>query len=290
MTFRTVGDIALATEQGRTHSQMYFKPTYPFGGAGQWSDCASTTGTPIYQAYVSAQKTSTPLINTGNLGIYTGPELALPQAKYLLSYNFVAGGSGAPASGILCDYLMFYPFIDCDDTNVQDMAQADSLPRYTNGEGVFCFVVTQVPNVAGSSAAMTMEYQDHEENLQTTTVRLLGNTTIGVLMNTSEVGKSGALSNRSPFVDYGAPVKGIKSIKNVKLDVPLGGFACLVLAKPLHMFPIWEQGTFNEKVFLQQTGTLPKIENGAHLNLLFNLAGGAGGLQPMLGNFTFVWS
>jgi hypothetical protein len=290
MTFRTVGDIALATEEGRTHSQIYFKTTYPFGGAGQWSDGASTTGTPVYQAYVGTAKASNALENYGNQGIYTGPQLALPKPKYLLNYNLLAGGSGAPASAILCDYLMFYPFIDCDDTTTQDLNADAELPRYKSGEGVSCFIVTQVPNTALSSCTMNLEYFDTDETLQTVDVRVLGNTTIGVMMNTSEVGKAGAVGNRSPFVDLGNAVKGIRSIKRVTLDVPIGGFACLVLAKPLHMFPIWEQSTYNEKVFLRQTGTLPKIENGAHLNLLYNLAGGAGGLQPMTGNFTFVWS
>jgi hypothetical protein len=290
MSFRDVSDIAEAVEAGRTHSQMYYKTTYPFAGAGVWVDGASTSGTPAYQAYVGTQLTSTALINSGNQGIFTGPDLGLTTPKYLLSYNFLAAGSGTPASAILLDYLMFYPFIDCDDTSTQEMTEADTLPRYKTGEGVFCFLVTQVPNNVSSSGTMTLKYLDVDELQRTATIRVLGNTVIGALMNTSEVGKTGAVGNRSPFIDFGAPVLGMKSIKSVQLDVPLGGFACLVVAKPIHMFPIWEQGTFNEKVFLQQTGTLPRIENGAHLNFLFNNASGAGGIQPMLGNFTFVWS
>jgi|688.fasta_scaffold91046_5 hypothetical protein len=289
MSFRNVSDIADAVQAGRVHTQNYFKSTYPFPGASQWVDGAVCSGTPIYQAYVGSPNVSYALFNNGNAGIYTGPELPAAKAKYLLSYNFSASGAGTPASAFLLDYLIFYPFIDCDSTEEQQMDNASALPRYEDGTGVVCFIVTQVPNNSGAAASMTIQYLDTAENGETVVVQVLGNTVIGTLMNTTEVGRNAGLSARSPFCQLNNGTLGIRSIKNVRLSAGIGGFATLVLARPIHLFPIWEQQTFTEKTFVKETGTLPRIENGAHLNLLFNAGSGAG-LQPMAGQFTFIWS
>ncbi|MCL5460042.1 hypothetical protein M3M33_15505, partial [Loigolactobacillus coryniformis] len=54
-----------------------------------------------------------------------------------------------PATFLLCDYLLFYPIIDLDNTGFQDFVNTAPLPRYTDGEGVTAFLVATNPYAGG---------------------------------------------------------------------------------------------------------------------------------------------
>lgn len=288
--FTSVDMIAEAVESGRHHRQIYYKPGMLFPGAAVWYDGSVSSGTPVYNPYVGTPLYSTALINSGNQGIFTGAPLPNEQSKYLLTAGISLGGSGIPATGVLLDYLLFYPFVDCDELGLQDMVANEELPRYRDGVGVFPVFVVQVPNNLNSFAKVTMTCLDTDENNFTVDVELIGNTVIGSMMQTTDTGKNAATTSRSLFPRMPSGVKGIKAVKNVLFAAPMGGFCTIILAKAIAVLPTYEQATFSEKTFFQHTGTLPEIQNGAFLNFAFIQASGAGAISPILGYFDFIWS
>jgi hypothetical protein len=288
--FTSVDMIADAVTNGRVHQQMYYKPTMFFPGAAVWFDGSASSGTPIYNPYLNTALVGTALSNSTNLGINTGPSLANEQSKYLLTAGLSMSGSGIPATAVLLDYLLFYPFVDCSELGQQDMIANDNLPRYRDGVGVFPIVVVQIPNIAGSFGKMTMNYLDTDENDQTVNVELIGSTTIGTMMQTTDIGKNAAAGSRSLFPRVADGTKGMKAIKNVTFATSMGGFCTIVLVKAIATIPVWEQATFSEKTYFQHTATLPEIKDGAFLNLSFIQASGGGAISPITGYFDFIWS
>lgn len=288
--FTSVDMIADAVNNGRAHQQVYYKAGMFFPGAAVWFDGSPSSGTPIYNPYVSTPLMATQLVNSGNAGIYTGTSLPNAQSKYLLNCGLSLGGSGIPATAVLLDYLLFYPFVNCDEGGVQEMIPDAELPRYQNGIGVFPIFVVQVPNNANSSSRVTINYIDSDDVNVTTDIELLGNTVIGTMMQTTDAGKTAAAGSRSLFGRFANGTKGVKAIKDIQFATAMGGLCTVILVKTIATIPIYEQATFSEKTFFQHTGTLPEIQNGAFLNFAFVQASGAGAISPILGYFDFIWS
>lgn len=286
--FLSVDQVADAVESGKTHFQHFFKFGFPFAGQSKWIDGSVSTGLPTYNAYVAEPLTGNEMNNAGNSGIYTGPSLGDQKSKYLLSMGLSFGGTGIPATAILVDYLVYYPFIDCDSTDTQFMTINPELPRYNNVGGRL-MLVTQVPNTDNGTSTATLSCVLADDSEFTFTVRMLGSSTIGAIIHSAEVGKAAALSTLTPFIPLGSSTLGIKSLKNITFDVPFGGFCTAVIVQPIATMSVFEQQTFTEKTFLQHTGTLPEIKPNAFLNLVCNHGANAT-LAPVHGYINLIWS
>jgi hypothetical protein len=246
-------------------------------------------GTPIYNAYVGGQLEATQLNGQKNQGVFTGPAMVAGQEKYLAQIALASPTTtnSVPYDYILADYLLFYPLIDGDSTEQQDMDNTATLPRYTDGVGVKAFLVVTTPMTA--DADVTIGYTDCDNIDRTLTVRcLVGGVSVGGLIQGAAAGVTITVTRAlTPFLPI--PERGIKRINYVTNAAGLGGFFAACLCKPLTTLMQREPLTMTEKCLITQQLTLPRIYPGAYLNFLL-LAGGTGNPSTIRGQLDFVWS
>lgn len=288
MPFRSVREVADAVGQGRHHIQHFYRGALApaFGAAGLlFADASVAAGTPTYNAYLGNALEATPLIGQRNTSIYVGP--ALPtQERYLLALSLTEAGAAAfIPTALFLDYLLAYPFIDLDSTDSQDLTNTASLPRYTDGDGVRAMLVQQTPGTVGS-ANVTMNYTNSAGVSKTVTGAARSSTIISVLASAN----STAGTATGIFLPLASGDRGVRSVESVQLDTGIGGFAVLVLVKPIAMLAGNELSSTIEKNFLREQANLPRIYEGAFLNYVYNLSASSGNNGPVVGQAQFIWT
>lgn len=280
MGFRGVKPLADALIDGWNYDSFFTKTSSPAPlFTNHWADLSMGAGTPKYNAYVGVQYESTPLFGAGNFGIYSGGNIA-PKTKHIKE---IALGSGttncAPAMFELCDYLMFYPLIDCDSTDLQELDNVAALPRYSDGEGVRLMVVCTTPQSA--IATMTINYTNSQGAAKTTR-RFLEAQNVGIIHSRGlAAGASGSI-----FVPLAGGDTGIRSVESVQLNSGAGGFVALVLVRPLVPVTLSEQNTFTEIDYLFMRPCLRQVYDGAYLNFIYK--GSVAGAVTLRGHITFT--
>jgi hypothetical protein len=175
------GIVSLA--EAPTWQSFFFKTSSPSGAAGRWYDAAVGAGIPVYQAYVGQQYEATLLIGESNRGIYTGPTPSAGQTKHLFALSAGTSTASVPLTMLLADYLMFYPLIDMDSLDPQDMINPVSISRYTSGEGVQAYLVVAAP--MSSSGTVTVTYTNSQGTAnRTSTFGIASTGTIGQTTST----------------------------------------------------------------------------------------------------------
>jgi hypothetical protein len=203
------------------------------------------------------------MIGAGNFGIYVG---AVPSGKqrHLLNLGMRNTQTSVPAYAMLCDYLMFYPLIDLDDTDPQEFTNVSTLPRYTDGSGVRLMFVNAVQSV--SQGIATVVYIN-QSGVQKTVVASLVPANAGVLQTCGDSSLSTAAT--TPFFPLASGDTGVRSLVSITLTTPPGGFCHAVLVKPITTIIIHEQNTYTEVNLFSDKLTFPEIKDGAYLNFLF---------------------
>lgn len=289
MAIRTYKAFAEAqTDTGAYWESWFHKTSAPTpGSAGGWGDLSVGSGTPKYNAYVGTQLEATPLINSNNSAIYCGPTPASGQTKHLteVSIQSTNGTNNVPLTFMLCDYLMFYPLVDCDSTDQQDMDNTETLPRYENGTGVRALLVVAAPMASTSTA--TMVYTSCDGSTRSTTFGIINSANLGAIVQT---GSSSTSANaRANFIPLADGCKGIRNVQSFTLSAPAGGFVNLVLVKPLASTIVREASTWTEKTtFITQAGNAPRIYDGAFLNFIFQTSG-TSNPATVRGKLGFTW-
>ena len=130
MALNNLSKYAQAFEEGGHNISLFYKTSVPTNSSTErWQDLSMGGGTPKYNAYVGGQLEATPLIGVGNAGIYVGgtPE---GKTKYLHKITAVTTATNSPPIHLLlCDYLLFYPLISGDDTEIQLFDNSQVTPR-----------------------------------------------------------------------------------------------------------------------------------------------------------------
>lgn len=262
MPLRTVSTIAVRGSEGKSHLQHVYKPAVVASStAGGWVDASMSAGTPIYNAWVGGQLESTALIGEKNKSIFTGQSGSI---NYLNSALFQVRSAVVPAYVMVLDYLMFYPLIDLDSTDLQETVVFNTLPRYESGEGVMAMPVITLPSTAVTN--LTVVYTNSlGVGGRTVTFRLLQGTTVGSISASPMASNVGS---QSPFMPLAAGDRGVRSIESVQLAGGVGGFLCMVLVKPLATVVIPEINTCSEVSFVGMKNTLPKVYPGAFLQFI----------------------
>ena len=287
MSFSNIREIVRAVELGQMHLAFFHKTSVPTPGANRWADCSMGAGTPIYNAYVGGQYESTPMIGQKNQGIYTGPTPPAGMQKHLAQVAMASpttGGTGAPYTALIADYLMFYPLIDGDSTDQQDMNNITQLPRYADGVGVQLMLVVTTPMTASGTVLINVTTADDVDVTLTVATSVSG--TVGVVTNTAAQGQ--AISS-TPFVHLEG-ARGIKRVNWITNQGSLGGFYAIVLVKPLTTMMIREPLTMTEHSLIHQKASLPLVYDGAYINFMLQAStAGTGNPGVMRGEFDFIW-
>ena len=290
MSFSGLRDFSDALDsEGATWTSFIHKTGGPssLGANGRWADMSMGAGIPKYNAYVGSQLVATALTGAGNDGIYCGPTPASGQTKHIHTFSLVTtAGTAIPSYWTLADYLLFYPLIDGDNTDQQDMDNTVTLPRYATGDGVQCMAVCTTPMT--TTATCTVSYTNQAGVAgRTSTFSLIFSTAVGCIV--SSPAATGAGGSVSAFIPLDGGDTGMRSIESVTLSTPSGGFFALVLVKPLSNLVLRETGVTTEITqAMQRGGVLPQVQDGAYLNLFYNTAGG-GSAVTLRGYVEFAW-
>jgi hypothetical protein len=273
--------------------------------AGFWVDLSMTTGNPVPNYYVGAELTATIPTEWYKKGIWHGGNVS-PDVKFVHKIMISGHSAGAsPAPYTLCDYLMYYPLIDMDNTDDQILINygatlsdttdptAATLPRYQDGKGVQAFLVATNPYVGGQYFYITYTNSDGVAGRKSKLTQTNTSTNIGTIVNsnTAGVGRFGA------FIELQQGDIGIRSVQNVTFLGSNGGLATLVLVKPIEN--LWTRefltypttstaGTYCEFDFIKDKSILPRVYDGAYLNFLVMPSGSLAAI-PITGEFTTIW-
>lgn len=257
-------------------------------GAGTWYDYSMSPGNPTPQYYAAAPLTAQTMARSTDGGLHHGGNVS-PMKKYLRKMTLICvAAAGVPQRIYMLDYLMFYPFVDMGTPDQQDMVNTQTLPRYTDGEGVKMMAVLVAPHgLVGDTFFVTYTNQagvaGRVTPLHTMSTAIAVN---GTLLTTQQsgAGRFGA------FMTLQAGDTGVRSIESVKctLGTDVGLFT-MVLVKPLAEQTIREITAPSEKDYFLDAGfKLPEIVDDAYLNFISCPNGSLTGV-PLFGAANFIW-
>ena len=276
------------TEDGAFHYQYVYKTALPTPGtAGYFVDANQSSGIPVYNAFAGSALTFTPLTGQKNQGIYVGPEPASGLSKRLLRLQVGTANTTnntVPSNYYLCDYLGFYALIDADSTDLQEMDNTVTLPRYTSGDGVRIVLVATAPMVVTASCTLVYTNQDGVTG-RSVTFNVIPALSIGVCATGTSPTLGGA-GQATPFVPLADGDTGVRAIESVTMTTGAGGFFCACLVKPLATASTYEFLTKTEKNFGFDWQRLPVIEPGAYLNFLVQR--GSTAASTLQGELVFI--
>lgn len=288
MGFANVGAVVDAELAGQVKYTFWRKAPAVVTVAGAWFDYSMAPGNPAPQYYAAAPLVAQTMSRSGDGGIQHGGNVS-PSAKYLRKITAMAvTAAGVPQRLYLLDYLMFYPFVDMGTPDEQSMDNTQTLPRYTDGDGVKLMAVLVAPHgLVGDTFFVTYTNQDGTAGrvtpLHTMTTAVTVNGTI-LTTQTAGAGRFG------PFMALQQGDTGIRSVEAVQCtngtDV---GLFTLVLVRPLAEMTVREITAPVEKDFALEAGMkLPVIEDDAYLNFISCPNGSITGI-PLQGDATFIW-
>lgn len=262
MGFRNVRDYVRAFDEGRTYTS-HFRKSFANATAG-WIDCSVTGGGPPANYYASVPLEAATF--NGSRGIYIGDDKS-PSTRYLTHFGAATTTATSRAQVMLCDYLLYYPFVDCEAVSQQDLINDVQLTRYTDGEGVMVMPVC-VASTTPSGGAFTFEYVNQDGNVKTSPTQSCS--PLGITMNVGCCigGLAGATTGFGAFCPLSAGDRGVRRINSVTFSSVNGGLMALVLVKVLADIGLREGGTFSEKEFVSRSPGAPRIYDGAYLNLV----------------------
>lgn len=285
--FRTIAaaDTAADTD-GKSNIFGWRKTLASVTTSGVWTDLSMAPGLPLPNYYAAAPLISATL--SGGEGVFVGSGVS-PSSKYL--YNLTVATSsatGTPLTLLLCDYLLYYPFVDQGTTDLQTMTNSTSLPRYTDGKGVQIMAVLVAPQVGGQSFIVSYTNQDGVAGRSTVAVTCNTITVNGTLVNTATIGPNGGQC-AGPFLPLQAGDSGVRSIESVQMGGTDIGLMAFVLVKPIATMRLQEQISPNERDFIREFTQAPRIYDGAYLNFLCCPTGSLSGVT-LIGTISTMWT
>lgn len=287
MALRNVSDLVAAEVDGRFWFSTWRKTPTQTTGAGIWFDLSMSPGNPVPNYYAASPNIAIALKQSTDGGIPHGGPVA-PFKKHLKQFTaMTVTASAAPLPMILCDYLMFYPFVDMSITDEQPMDNTVMLPRSASGLGVMVMPV----EVAGQSGVGNPQFCVTYTNSD----GVAGRVTPTVACNTQVVNgtiiTSATNTNRSagPFLPLQAGDRGVRSIEAVTFLTGDVGLISFVLVKPVENIAIRTIDAPAERVPFTDFCDLPVIEDDAYLNLIACPNGTLAG-APLHGTITTIWN
>lgn len=288
MGFGAISEIPAADDAGQTWTTSFRKAVASAASATNcWLDYSYFAGSPPANFYAS-----TPLVAAEldpSRGIYL-PSVA-PATQHLNNLRLMTAANAATSTAngrqriALCDYLMYYPFIDTDAVGEQqDLDNTLALPRYGSG-----MVVAVAQSASSALGQFTMTYTNQDG----VGGRVSQNTYTFIVAGGGQVvAASGVGASYNPFLYLQAGDTGVKSIESVTFTAAGGGLMALVIVKPLLMQFLAQEcrrttsgnlesyGSCSEFQSVIHAAGAPRIIDGARVGLL--AAGYAGSLASSI--------
>jgi hypothetical protein len=266
-----------------TITSNYLDYTY-FSGSPLANFYAST---PLESAYIDATR-----------GIYL-PSVS-PARQFLKNITVVTSAASATSATSdrqkfsLCDYLMYYPFIDTDSTDLQDMTQTVSLPRYDGGQ-----VIAIAQAASSAIGQFTFSYTNQDG--------VSGRTSPNIFTQIVAGGGQSLAANISgggfhPYLPLQSGDSSVKSIESVTFTAVGGGLMALVIVKPLLTFLVSASarrttsgnlesyGAASEVISLIHKAGAPEIKDGAILGFISKGTSGSLASSILVGFIETLWN
>jgi hypothetical protein len=158
MGFGSIRSLVEAQEDhGRIQYSTFYKRPVNVNDARAWLDLSMVSGNPRPNFYAS-NPCEAAVLNPLH-GIFHGGNVA-PKTKHLV--RLAICGTDVDLAGstfLLCDYLLYYPFIDMDSTEEQILDNPVSLPRYVDGNGVYAVLVASATFIGGARVSINYTNQ-----------------------------------------------------------------------------------------------------------------------------------
>lgn len=271
-----------AVNGGRAHFCSIRKVPSQASVAGWWVDLSMAAGNPLPNYYASAPLVAATL--DGFRGVFHGADKA-PATKHLTGLGLVTPTAGLVGQYTLLDYLLYYPFVDGDDADVQVMDNTVALPRYADGEGVQVMAVAVAPTTG--NGVFTFDYVNQDGVPKTSPPQGCSTTAANIA---SLVTSQPAVANGiGPFLQLAGGDTGVRAITSVQFSVLNGGLIALVLVKPLADAAVREINTTAEVSYVNRRPGPPRVHDGAYLNFIMNCAATVAA-GTLAGFGTFTWS
>ena len=299
MSFNGVKEWAQCFDAGRFHVTAFRKQVASAAtAANDFVDYTYFAGNPVANFYASAPLEAA-LVET-NKGIFLRDVGKSQFIKDFCTMSAAASATNATNQNqrlTLCDYLMYYPFIDTDAVGAQqDMVQTVSLPsRYPNGGQIMCVAQSASSTVGTFTLSYTNQDGVAGRTSQVTYTKAVAGG--GILVSSPTNSVAGSL----PFVNLQAGDTGVRSVESCTFSAAGGGLMAIVIVKPLfHSLNTQEcrrtttgnlesygAATHLESFIHQQT---PEVKQGAVLGVVG--LGNAGSLaySILTGVLTTQWS
>lgn len=262
--FANIKELVDAELNGKVRFATFRKvPNQATAGLG-WFDLSMSPGNPVPQYYAATPLSAVQLKRSTDGGLDHGAANNLG-TKYLRKLTVMSINNGPlPMPFLLCDYLLFYPFIDEGTTDVQVMSNGVALPRYTDGAGVQIMAVSVAARTGGQSFSVNYTNQDGVAGRVTPNVTQNTFSVTGTIVTSAPATNGGSMA----FIPLQAGDTGVRSIESVTMNGTDVGLFCLVLVKPLAEINLRGNDAPAEVDFLLDFGQCPEIKDDAYLNFL----------------------
>lgn len=284
--FYGVREIAAAHIGGVESYTQFRKAITQVTTAGIWFDMTSSGGNPKPFYYASPPLEAISMSQSSAAGMLNGGNVSPKQKILRRLLMMTSSATGLPMPIRLCDYLLYYPFCDMGETEEQSTVNLESLPRYTDGDGVKIMAVLAAAGAGGQTFRVRYTNQDGVADRFTSTVIMNTATAVGSIIS----GQNANASAAGPFMPLQDGDTGVRSIEGVQMisgaDV---GLFHLVLVKPIASTQLREQTAPVEVDYLTMTGTTPVIQDGAYLNFICLPNGSLSGVN-FHGELVTVWN
>lgn len=231
--FRNVAQWVDSADSGRNHITTFRKQVASAATvANDFIDYTYFAGNPPANFYASAPLVAAEVESVRGILLPT-----LDDAQYLKSITVMSAASSATATTnqnqrlALCDYLLYYPFIDTDAVGEEQvMDNTVTIPRYSSGGRIMC--VSQ--SASSTVGTFTVNYTNQDGvagrvSAATFTKVVAGG---GALVSST----TNAVAGSQHYLNLQAGDTLAKSIESVTFSAAGGGLMALVIVKPLYAF------------------------------------------------------
>lgn len=286
--FTHLGNIVEKMENGNIHYSSFRKTPSVVTVAGMWFDMSMSPGNPVPQYYAAAPLLATQMKRSTDGGLNHGAQVT-PSSKFLKRTLIMSSSAtGLPLSYTMCDYLLYYPFIDTGTNDEQALTNSVTLPRYADGKGVQVMAVSVAPCSGTGGPDFYINYTNSAgvTGRISKTHKLNTGTVNGTILSSV----AGTVISSSPFLGLQDGDTGVRSIESVTFPATTDvGLLALVLVKPLYTSVLCEQTAPCEVDLLAQQSNLPVIYDDAYLNFICLPQGSLSGVG-FFGEIETIWT
>jgi hypothetical protein len=261
-----------AAEEGRTLSRPWIKNPSVVTASGIGIDLTFFGRYPAANYLTDgAPNTATALTRSAFGGFDHGENKGSGYKKILSGLSvFSTTAALAPMTGLLMDYLLYYPLIPMED--LQEMDNTVTLPRYANSGGQI-MLVEQFPYVGGGTLQVTYTNQDGVPGRVSPVCTINTQTALGTIA-TSAPATLGCPGYFVPLQQGDGYARSIESINFFAADA---GNLAAVIVRPLAPFGSYETTNPTEWEYLEHLGMFPVIEDDAFLSAVVKPTGSVSG-------------